>query len=137
MLLGLIGLFKKKNDLLSLLLNLESLVLLIFIWFTVNVELFFASLFLRVGACEAAVGLGILVRYMRNVGVNWINLYEYGFLFRYRSRCLGFCYTLWIFFFRPNGDRILTRYRWIFFYVEGGEWICTYFFFYLRVRGFA
>ena len=69
-LLGVMGLLKKKNDLLGLLLNLESLVLLIFIWFTINVELFFASLFLRVGACEAAVGLGILVRYIRNTGLN-------------------------------------------------------------------
>lgn len=75
-LLVLLGLLKKKNDVLRLLLNLESLVLLIFIWLAVKVELFFASLFLSVGACEAAVGLRVLVSYMRNTGVSWLNLFE-------------------------------------------------------------
>ena len=73
------GLLKKKNDILRLLLNLECLVLLIFIWFSVTGELFFSSLFLSVGACEAAVGLGILVRYMRNTGLNSIVIFECGF----------------------------------------------------------
>ena len=73
-----LGLLKKKNDVLRLLLNLEGLVLLIFIWFRLKSELFFASLFLRVGACEAAVGLGILVRYIRNIGINYICLFECG-----------------------------------------------------------
>ena len=70
------GLLKKKSDILRLLLNLECLVLLMFIWFRLNRELFFASLFLSVGACEAAVGLGILVGYMRNTGLNRIALFE-------------------------------------------------------------
>ena len=73
-----LGLLKKKNDVLRLLLNLECLVLLIFIWFRLKSELFFSSLFLRVGACEAAVGLGILVRYIRNTGLNHICLFECG-----------------------------------------------------------
>ena len=72
-----LGLLKKKNDVLRLLLNLECLVLLIFIWFRIKSELFFSSLFLRVGACEAAVGLGILVSYIRNTGLNHIRLFEY------------------------------------------------------------
>ena len=73
-----LGLLKKKNDVLRLLLNLECLVLLIFILFRVRSELFFSSLFLRVGACEAAVGLGILVSYIRNTGLNHICLFECG-----------------------------------------------------------
>jgi len=71
-----LGLLKKKNDVLRLLLNLECLVLLMFIWFRLKSELFFSSLFLRVGACEAAVGLGVLVSYIRNTGLNQICLFE-------------------------------------------------------------
>jgi len=71
-----LGLLKKKNDVLSLLLNLECLVLLMFIWFRIISELFFSSLFLSVGACEAAVGLGILVSYIRSTGFNYILLFE-------------------------------------------------------------
>ena len=73
-----LGLLKKKNDVLRLLLNLECLVLLMFIWFRLKSELFFSSLFLRVGACEAAVGLGVLVSYIRNTGLNQICLFECG-----------------------------------------------------------
>ena len=72
------GLLKKKNDVLRLLLNLECLIMMIFLCFTVKSEIFFASIFLRIRACEAAVGLGILVRYIRNTGLNLIHLYEYG-----------------------------------------------------------
>ena len=73
-----LGLLKKKNDVLRLLLNLECLVLLMFIWFRLKSELFFSSLFLRVGACEAAGGLGVLVSYIRNTGLNQICLFECG-----------------------------------------------------------
>ena len=73
-----LGLLKKKGDVLRVLLNLECLVLLLFVWFRMTSELFFSALFLRVGACEAAVGLGILVGYVRNTGMNHICLFECG-----------------------------------------------------------
>ena len=67
---------KKKNNVLRLLLTLECVVLLRFILMCVINELFFSVIFLRVGACEAAVGLGCLVRLIRFGGQNFINFIE-------------------------------------------------------------
>ena len=68
---------KKKNNVLSLLLTLECIVLLLFISLCFISELYFAVIFLRVGACEAAIGLGCLVGLIRFVGQRHIDFLEY------------------------------------------------------------
>ena len=70
---------KKKNNVLRLLLTLECVVLFLFIILCFLNELYFRVIFLRVGACEAAVGLGCLVGLIRLVGQNFVTLLEYGF----------------------------------------------------------
>ena len=69
---------KKKNRVLRLLLTLECMVLLIFITLCFISELYFAVIFLRVGACEAAIGLGCLVGLIRLGGQSYINFIECG-----------------------------------------------------------
>ena len=69
---------KKKNNVLRLLLTLECVVLFLFIILCFLNELYFGVIFLRVGACEAAVGLGCLVGLIRLVGQNFVTLLEYG-----------------------------------------------------------
>ena len=69
---------KKKNNVLSLLLTLECVVLFLFIMLCFLDELYFRVIFLRVGACEAAVGLGCLVGLIRLVGQNYVTLLECG-----------------------------------------------------------
>lgn len=69
---------KKKNNVLRLLLTLECVVLFLFIILCFLNELYFRVIFLRVGACEAAVGLGCLVGLIRLVGQNFVTLLEYG-----------------------------------------------------------
>nr|YP_003433822.1 NADH dehydrogenase subunit 4L [Flaccisagitta enflata]BAI68188.1 NADH dehydrogenase subunit 4L [Flaccisagitta enflata] len=71
-----LGMMKKKNSVLSVLLNLECLVLLMFMWFAMKHEMFFSPLFLSVGACEAAVGLSVLVSMNRDKGS--MHLFECG-----------------------------------------------------------
>ena len=66
----------KKKNVLSLLLTLECMVLFMFIILCFSRELFFSVIFLSVGACEAAVGLGCLVGLIRLVGQGYINLVE-------------------------------------------------------------
>jgi len=66
----------KKKNVLSLLLTLECMVLFMFIILCFSRELFFSVIFLSVGACEAAVGLGCLVGLIRLVGQSYINLVE-------------------------------------------------------------
>ena len=66
----------KKKNVLSLLLTLECMVLFIFILLCFSRELFFSVIFLSVGACEAAVGLGCLVGLIRLAGQSFINLVE-------------------------------------------------------------
>ena len=66
----------KKKNVLSLLLTLECIVLLTFIALCFSAELFFGIIFLRVGACEAAVGLGCLVGLIRLAGQSSIRLVE-------------------------------------------------------------
>lgn len=70
---------KKKNRVLRLLLTLECMVLLMFITLCFTRELYFAVIFLRVGACEAAIGLGCLVGLIRFGGQRFINFIEYGY----------------------------------------------------------
>ena len=67
---------KKKNNVLRLLLTLECLVLIMFNLICFTNELFFSIVFLSVGACEAAVGLGCLVGLIRFGGQNFINFVE-------------------------------------------------------------
>ena len=69
---------KKKNNVLSLLLTLECVVLFLFIILCFLDELYFRVIFLRVGACEAAVGLGCLVGLIRLAGQNYVTLLECG-----------------------------------------------------------
>ena len=69
---------KKKNNVLRLLLTLECVVLFLFIILCFLNELYFRVIFLRVGACEAAVGLGCLVGLIRLAGQNFVTLLEYG-----------------------------------------------------------
>jgi len=73
-LLGVIlGLYKK--NVLSLLLTLECIVVLSFIQLTSN-EIYFRVYFIRVGACESAVGLGALVGLIRLTGSHLISISE-------------------------------------------------------------
>jgi len=67
---------KKKNNVLRLLLTLECLVLIMFNTICFTNELFFSIIFLSVGACEAAVGLGCLVGLIRFGGTNFIDFVE-------------------------------------------------------------
>nr|YP_003433776.1 NADH dehydrogenase subunit 4L [Zonosagitta nagae]AGS47807.1 NADH dehydrogenase subunit 4L [Zonosagitta nagae]BAI68167.1 NADH dehydrogenase subunit 4L [Zonosagitta nagae] len=66
----------KKQNVLSILLTLECMVLLTFIALCFSSELFFGVIFLSVGACEAAVGLGCLVGLIRLAGQSSIGLVE-------------------------------------------------------------
>lgn len=83
---------KKKNNALSLLLTLECLVLFLFIMLCFLDELYFRVIFLRVGACEAAVGLGCLVGLIRLVGQNYVTLLECGNKLCYQLRCIKHFY---------------------------------------------
>ena len=81
---------QKKNNVLRILLTLECIVLLIFLFISFSSEIFFSVIFLRVGACEAAVGLGCLVGLTRLWGETSILLTEYdsklyfiGYLFKF------------------------------------------------------
>ena len=69
---------KKKNNVLRLLLTLECIVLFLFIVLCFLGEIYFRVIFLRVGACEAAVGLGCLVGLIRLAGQNHISFTECG-----------------------------------------------------------
>ena len=69
---------KKKNNVLRLLLTLECVVLFLFIVLCFLGEIYFSVIFLRVGACEAAVGLGCLVGLIRLAGQNHISFMECG-----------------------------------------------------------
>jgi len=69
---------KKKNNVLRLLLTLECMVLFLFIFICFLGETYFGVIFLSVGACEAAVGLGCLVGLIRLVGQNHISFTECG-----------------------------------------------------------
>ena len=69
---------KKKNNVLRLLLTLECLVLFLFIVLCFLGEIYFRVIFLSVGACEAAVGLGCLVGLIRLAGQNHISFTECG-----------------------------------------------------------
>ena len=70
---------KKKNNVLRLLLTLECMVLFLFIVLCFLGEIYFSVIFLRVGACEAAVGLGCLIGLIRLAGQNYISFMECGF----------------------------------------------------------
>lgn len=67
---------RKKKNVLSLLLTLECIILFLFIILVFSRELFFSVIFLRVGACEGAVGLGCLVGLIRCTGQGILNLVE-------------------------------------------------------------
>ena len=61
--------FRIKTHSLSLLLNIELIViLLIVVTLTIGYEIFFGLLIVCVGACEGAVGLGALIGLTRNKG---------------------------------------------------------------------
>jgi len=79
---------KKKNNVLRLLLTLECLVLFLFIVLCFLGEIYFRVIFLSVGACEAAVGLGCLVGLIRLAGQNHISFTECG------PYCLPTCQDL-------------------------------------------
>ena len=72
------SLSKKKNNVLRLLLTLECVVLFLFIVLCFLGEIYFSVIFLSVGACEAAVGLGCLVGLIRLAGQNHISFTECG-----------------------------------------------------------
>jgi len=72
----LISFFIKKNNILSLLLTLECLILIGFCLLCMSGSLLFSVIMLGIGACEAAVGLGVLVGLIRSTGHNQISLHE-------------------------------------------------------------
>lgn len=72
----LISFFIKKNNILSLLLTLECLILIGFCFLCLSGHSLFSVIILRIGACEAAVGLGVLVGLIRSTGHNFIPFHE-------------------------------------------------------------
>ena len=68
----------RKVHTLAILLTLESFVILTLIAILTVRDLFFSVVYLRVGACEAAVGLSCIVGLVRIRGKEYINLGEYG-----------------------------------------------------------
>nr|AKS04024.1 NADH dehydrogenase subunit 4L [Parasagitta setosa] len=66
----------KKNHSLSILLTLESIVLVTLMALVVRSEMMFSVCYLSVGACEAAVGLSCLVGLVRFCGKEYVSMGE-------------------------------------------------------------
>lgn len=66
----------KKNHSLSILLTLERIVLVTLIALVIRSEIIFSVCYLRVGACEAAVGLSCLVGLVRFCGKEYARIGE-------------------------------------------------------------
>lgn len=64
----------KKNHRLSILLILERIVLITLIALVIRSEIIFSVCYLRVGACEAAVGLSCLVGLVRFCGKEYVRM---------------------------------------------------------------
>ena len=68
----------RKVHSLTVLLTLESFVMLTLLAILCSRDILFSVVYLRVGACEAAVGLSCLVGLVRLRGKEFINIAEYG-----------------------------------------------------------
>lgn len=68
----------RKTHSLSVLLTLEGLVMLTLLSLVAHSDLLFSVCFLRIGACEAAVGLSCLVGLVRLRGQEQVGLGESG-----------------------------------------------------------
>nr|AKS04067.1 NADH dehydrogenase subunit 4L [Parasagitta setosa] len=66
----------KKNHSLSILLTLESIVLVTLMALVIRSEMMFSVCYLSVGACEAAVGLSCLVGLVRFCGKEYVSMGE-------------------------------------------------------------
>jgi len=70
--------FSRKAHSLAVLLTLEGLVMLTLLSLVAHSDLLFSVCFLRIGACEAAVGLACMVGLVRLRGQELVGLGECG-----------------------------------------------------------
>lgn len=70
--------FSRKAHSLAVLLTLEALVILTLLSLVAQSDLLFSVCFLRIGACEAAVGLSCMVGLVRLRGQEHVSLGECG-----------------------------------------------------------
>ena len=70
--------FTRKAHRLAVLLTLEGLVMLTLLGLVAHRDLLFSVCFLRIGACEAAVGVSCIVGLVRLQGKEYVGLGECG-----------------------------------------------------------